>query len=477
MASRTTLNAKNLEALGSERLAALLIEISTGSAASKRRLRIELAGLQSSEEVAREVVKRLTTIDRSKSKIGWRRIKALKADLDTQRKVITDIIAADDPVEALQVMWRFMELANSVLARGPDTNDTILSIFRLACADLGAIAMRASLDRLVLAETAFRALLNNEFGQYDDLVSVLGPALEKPALEHLKSLLLQELSSLNEKSEDGKEHRRLSYTDMLEARKIENRIRASLRRIADAQGDVDAFIEMHRDQQDDPGAAIDSATRLLNAGRTAEALQLLLKVATEDRKLFEWEAAFIAALEALGRTDEAQTLRWMSFERTLNVSHLRAYLKRMPDFDDMEAEEHALSHAAAYPDAHQALGFFLDWPHLRNAAELVLTRLAELDGSDHELLTRAAENLSDRHPLAAVILLRSMIDFVLEKKRSVRYRHALRQLAELERISAGIEDFGSVEPHESYLAAFNSRHRNKPRFWKLAGAAAMRRPA
>jgi len=48
MALKTTLNAKNLEVLGAERLAELLIEISTGSAATKRRLRIELAGKQSS---------------------------------------------------------------------------------------------------------------------------------------------------------------------------------------------------------------------------------------------------------------------------------------------------------------------------------------------------------------------------------------------------------------------------------------------
>lgn len=38
MASKTTLNAKNLETLGAERLAELLIEISTGSAVAKRRL-------------------------------------------------------------------------------------------------------------------------------------------------------------------------------------------------------------------------------------------------------------------------------------------------------------------------------------------------------------------------------------------------------------------------------------------------------
>jgi hypothetical protein len=52
MASRKTLNAKDLEALGAERLAELLIEVSTGNAGVKRRIRLELASLQSSDQVA-----------------------------------------------------------------------------------------------------------------------------------------------------------------------------------------------------------------------------------------------------------------------------------------------------------------------------------------------------------------------------------------------------------------------------------------
>ena len=71
MASKKTLNAKNLEALGAERLAKLLIEISTANAAVKRRLRLELAGAQSPIEVAKELRKRLTTIERSRSFIDW----------------------------------------------------------------------------------------------------------------------------------------------------------------------------------------------------------------------------------------------------------------------------------------------------------------------------------------------------------------------------------------------------------------------
>jgi len=47
VAGKTALNTKNLEALGPARLAELLIEISAGNAAAKRRLRLELAGAQS----------------------------------------------------------------------------------------------------------------------------------------------------------------------------------------------------------------------------------------------------------------------------------------------------------------------------------------------------------------------------------------------------------------------------------------------
>ena len=66
MASKSTLNAKNLETLGAERLAELLIEISTGSAVAKRRLRLELAGAQSPKEAGREVAKRLSNAGRQK---------------------------------------------------------------------------------------------------------------------------------------------------------------------------------------------------------------------------------------------------------------------------------------------------------------------------------------------------------------------------------------------------------------------------
>ena len=85
MATKTTLNARNLESLGTERLVELLLEISQGDAGVKRRLRLALAAAQSPADLAKEVRKRLSIIARSQSFVNWSGLRSLAADLDTQR--------------------------------------------------------------------------------------------------------------------------------------------------------------------------------------------------------------------------------------------------------------------------------------------------------------------------------------------------------------------------------------------------------
>jgi hypothetical protein len=82
-------------------------------------------------------------------------------------------------------------------------------------------------------------------------------------------------------------------------------------------------------------------------------------------------------------------------------------------------------------------------------------------------MTPAAEVLSTRHPLAATIVLRSMIDFTLESGRSSRYKHAARHLAECQSLAGQIGDFGSIRPHEAYVADLKREHGRKSGFWSL----------
>ena len=114
MASKKTLNAKNLEALGVERLAALLLEVGSGDAAIKRRLRMELAGAEGTDELAKEIRKRLTSIGRSQSFVDWRGARSIARDLEAQRRAIVEQVAKSRSPEALELLWRFMALADSV---------------------------------------------------------------------------------------------------------------------------------------------------------------------------------------------------------------------------------------------------------------------------------------------------------------------------------------------------------------------------
>jgi hypothetical protein len=476
MASKKALTAKNLETLGAERLAELLIEISTGDAAAKRRLRLELAGAQNPAEVAREIRKRLTAIARSRSFVDWQNRRALADDLETQRRAIVDHVAKADADEALDLTWRLLALANSIFARCDDSSGTVIGIFQSAYEDLGEIAKAAKVDPKSLGDSAFQALTENAYGQYDDLITVLTPALGPEGLEHLKQRMIA-LSNQPVPKPAGKERRVIGwgtggpiYADEVAERSRVSTVRLALQAIADAQGDVDAFIGQYDEEtRRVPRIAAKIARRLLVSGRAEEAWRAI--EATEHRRSgwpdFAWEDARIDVLDALGRGDEAQAARWSCFERSLSAPHLRAYLKRLPDFDDVEAEARALDHAQSHKSLLQALSFLVSWPALDRAATLVIQRARELDGDHYGTLSPAADALAGKYPLAATLLLRAMVDFSLKQSRSSRYRHAARHLMECTSLAASIADFGAFETHEVYAARLRSEHGRKSAFWGL----------
>lgn len=476
MASKKTLNAKNLEALGAERLAELLMEVAEADAVTKRRLRLELAARTAPESLAMEVRKRLIQIAHARSSVDWRKVRELAADLDALRRMIVDQVAKSDAAEALGLMWRFTDLAEAVHERCDDSNGVISDVFRAACRDLGPLAQMTQPEPVALADRVFSALTENGYGQYDDLIETLAPVLGTKGLDHLKGRLI-ELSKRPLERPRPEERKVIGwgtggplYEDQIKAHSRESAIRLALREIADAQGDVDAFIGQYDEQiRKAPKIAAAIARRLLAAGRAEEALPMI-DAAVQRRSGwpdFDWEDARIAALDALGRDDDAQAARWSCFERAFSAEHLRAYLKRLSDFDDVEAEERALDQAERHESPLQALAFLVSWPALDRAARLVAERAGELDGNHYEVLTPAADALAGKHPLAATLALRAMIDFTLTKSRSSRYRHAARHLMTCASLASAIPDFGAFATHAAYVARLRAAHSRKSGFWNL----------
>ena len=184
------------------------------------------------------------------------------------------------------------------------------------------------------------------------------------------------------------------------------RLALLVRKLAERSGDLDAWISaIPDDDRSRPEVGSVMALRLAAAGRPGAA-RAALEASRTSTPEERWLNAEIAVLEAEGRATEADEARWMLFERTLSPDALRAAVARLPDFEDVVALDRAFAHAAGYFDPVKGLAFLMNWPALREAADMIEARAAELRGG-HEDTALWAARLSARHPRAALILLRA----------------------------------------------------------------------
>ena len=506
MAGRPSLNARSLEALGAARLAESLVLHTEGNAAARRALRLALAEARGPQEMAQEVRKRLASLERSERRLDRRARAPVLAELDSQRQAIATAIGSHAPALAVELLWRLLELAPSLLDRIDDSDDAGLALFHRASADLGALAGQAQLPLAALVEQVAEAVLTNSHGQYDqlvrDLVGALTPkglALLRQQLEQRRPapcephLLLEEdepeagegegvlvpaaepqhrhggghhayawdddeaddgwIGSFEPDDDDGDDHLAM---DPWQQRQD---VRLALLAIADGLGDAEAYLAEYRTHAPAalgrPRLVARIARRLTAAGQPERALALLEAVELPEGLGSDgarpWLDAQLEALEALGRGEEAQALRRRFGLERLSLAHLRAYLHRLPAFEDAEAEDELLETVLGHPLFDPALHFLHRWPDQRRAARLIESQPEQLNGANEPLLSAVAAGLETRYTLAASLCLRAMIEEVLDMAQTSRYSRAVRQLDSCRRLASAIGDWGRFPPHNAYV--------------------------
>ncbi|MBX3480139.1 MAG: hypothetical protein KF842_07040 [Caulobacter sp.] len=435
--SKKTLNAANLESLGAPRLAALMMEITEGQAAIKRRLRLELAGEAGPEDLAGELDKRMAAIAEKRTRITWRRYGEFTREFRQLRAAIAGPMAELNPFVALELLWRLIALAEPVMDRVDDSKGEVEAVLQAAVADLGPLAQAARATPQGLAERVFDAVTADELGLAEGMVGGVLPALDRPAMIWLRDRITQVMNRRARTSQP---------------------LRRCIQLIADAMGDIEGYVATWSSTETaDPWVGAQIAGRLIAAGRIDEAVAALERARPrrDVRTLgaIDWDRAWLQALEAQGRGDEAQEVRWARFEERLDALMLREHLKRLGDFDDVEAEDRAMAYARGFPKALFALRFFTEWPAGTEAAALVMERLGELKGDAIEVLEPAARMLEARQPLAATLLLRAMIEDTARWRRTERYKAAMRWILEAASLEPQIADHRGYGTHEDFLKA------------------------
>ena len=467
--SKKTLNIENLSNLGAELLANLLMEMSDKHADMKRRLRLELAYAAGSQHLIQEVRKRLKTIAKADGFVDWTKRKPFIGDLETQLEMITDKVAPDEPKEAFDLLWQFMELAEPVYERVDDSYGYYGDIFRYAITRFEDFQSDTIADPQSLALRVFKALKKNDYGEFDDLIIHISPALGKIGLQALKEIVLEYQKTLTPDAPIATNT--LGYTPKLSELTFRKSsfISRCLKDIADQQKDIDGYlVQFSQEELLNPNFAAEAANRLMSADRNQEALDVLIAAQTANKWGYlpsDWNDAYCTALKTLGKTEELKSFQWKRFEETLSVEYLRDFLSGFDDFEDVDREEKAKTVAMKHPDIHLALHFFLEWPDLGLATELVLQRSIDLDGGRYEVLSPVADKLQGSSPLAAVLVRRAMILYNLENKKTGRYGHTARHLLECQSADAILDDYEQFETHSSFEAQLKASHARKTSFW------------
>ncbi|WIY67959.1 hypothetical protein KB221_07470 [Aquidulcibacter paucihalophilus] len=448
---KKTVTEVNLLALGPERLAALLFDAANSDPNLKRRLRMELAAEISAADLAFELDKRLTTLATSRARISWRKRPALLADLSALRAIIIDRLSPLDVKLALDRLVAWFDLYPSLSARVSDAKGELPLLFDAASVDLAALASMAGPD---VAAPALTEALSTRLNQW---ASWVGRGAHELSTE-LAQRLLVELTKGRAKPT--------------------GRLALVVRKLADRSGDLDAWIQsISEDDFRKPDIAAEIARRLAEGGRAAEARIALDASRISSEPVFTaragrgdlpaqsdaWSTAEIVVLEAEGRAEEADEARWRVFERTLSADALRTLIAKLADFEDVVALDRAFALAAGHPDAMKGLSFLMNWPALREAADLIVVRRAQLRGG-HDDIPLWSSRLAVRYPLAAVLLTRARARALVTLGSGIT-EEVQGLIGEAEALAGGLDDDALVDDHASFVSELQTLASPRRRRW------------
>ncbi|MDB5423494.1 MAG: hypothetical protein JWQ29_910, partial [Phenylobacterium sp.] len=255
--SRKALTAANLEALGSARLAALLLDLADGAPATKRRLRMELAAEAGPEDLVAEIAKPLEAVKAARGRVHWRKLKGLRHDLELLLAMITGPLAKDDPAAAVGLLLRFLGLEQGVMARVKDVKGDVAEIFAGALSDLARLAPETTAAPPGIVDTVMAALDDGALDAMGPIAAAVIPALDVEALAQLRGRV---------------------EAHMAPQRRVHAGWRAALQAILDAQGDAEAYAATYSASEavlPPIGARI--AQRFLAAGRLEAAAKALAR--------------------------------------------------------------------------------------------------------------------------------------------------------------------------------------------------------
>ncbi|MCW0000546.1 hypothetical protein OE766_20145 [Pararhizobium sp. YC-54] len=462
VAKKAKLDRDGLTALGLERLIEIALDEAALNTSFKKRLNAALAGISGAAGVAKLIDSRLAALERSSTRIRWQKERAFGNDLDSISASIVKEFGAVDPGMALERLVRFVCGYDGIAERVNDSSGRIAGIYVQAC------------------EAAARLALLMPADQQARIPALLTPGLQGMDYHGVKTLLAVRIAAALSPDVLKSWDETLAAAMKIPAGTTFLPAIVYVRRaIADARGDLDAYVAIEESLPEPLREPAVIAERLHAAGRFAEALIWVRKprksrigfarraeILSDDLKpLPDRDRLEAAILDGLKDRAGSQALRWKIFEQGLDAGMLREYIAKAGDFEEFEALDRAFAFVEHSREPHAALRFYLAWPRLDLAARYVVARWGVWEGEFYEFLLPAAEAFETDYPAAATALYRALLDRIIGRGLSEAYGEGADYLARLSALAKRPGGNEGLMAHADYVAELRRQHIRRHGFW------------
>jgi hypothetical protein len=454
MPSKKEITVATLIPLGSTKLAEILIELANYDSDIEKRLERVLLSASSPKKLATSLKKQIISLAKSKRFYDYYQSDKYAEKLKAIRTSIVSDLLPFDPYLSAEVTEEFLQNSKNIIEKADDSSGICQMVLHSLGEDLALSYQKITkinLDEVV--KMIFDLSINDEYGFTDNLVKYFDSTLGINGLNKLEELVKNQLKNEPE-------------TKVFEIRLKKLRLISMLENIADGLSDADKYIEACKLNDHFSHRGVEIAKRLLDANRSKEALDWLEK--DDSHNAMERANLKITALIKLGKTKEAQDLRWHEFSNSLYEIYYVDFLDNEKAENREKYKNKAIEMAFNHTNIYSALNFLMWLNEEKLLRELISKRINEIDGSHYGHLRKVAQFLlSAAEPEASALLYRAMVLSVLEKAISKYYPYAISDYIKAKHCSDIFKGKLDIPNHEEFNRKLLEKHGKKTSFWNL----------
>jgi hypothetical protein len=396
--------------------------------------------------------KAITGIKNSTRFIGYRESYEFAEKLNHINEGIEELVA-QAPDLAIKLCQRVIEIDGSICERVDDSSGFLSDFYITTYSLLDRAFVAAKSDALLVGNYLYEVYSHDEYGIRGYILENAKKSLRAGADNVLENLLasqpLADYANLN-----------------------------ALKTIADARGDVDAYIGLVKQDEQrigrplSGGSICEIAKRLNAEFRSEEAISWLGKIDQDSHHYSQKIQLLVEAYLLEGNENKARELLWERFERYLHADDYLAYLKRATAVEKETAQCKAIELAKKCTSLDSTLAFLENIQVWDEVDDIIINhaKANTLNNGNYSLYRKLSTSLTHQGKgLSAVLLRRALVDDVLYKAQSKYYHYAASDLKKAHDFSKTVTDWKGFATHQSFIQTLQTQHARKYAFWSKVG--------